>query len=106
MYLPKQCRRDTTAQDKGWDGLLCVPFEQKDAAKALGALWDASRRVWVVPPALRSSRAKFEAWDKTRHHAHTQPTSSQADAAEFSALNLKRARITQEIIQALCGSHT
>lgn len=29
---------------------LNVPFAQKDAAKALGARWDAGMKKWYVPP--------------------------------------------------------
>ncbi|MDD5273316.1 MAG: DUF5710 domain-containing protein [Methylovulum sp.] len=29
---------------------LNVPFAQKDAAKALGARWDATQKKWYVPP--------------------------------------------------------
>jgi hypothetical protein len=28
---------------------LCVPFSQKDEAKALGAKWDAVQKIWYVP---------------------------------------------------------
>ena len=31
---------------------LMVPNAEKDEAEALGALWDASRRRWYVPPGL------------------------------------------------------
>ena len=27
---------------------LCVPFEQKDEARRLGAKWDAARKTWYV----------------------------------------------------------
>lgn len=30
--------------------LLAVPFAEKDAAKKLGARWNAERRSWYVPP--------------------------------------------------------
>jgi hypothetical protein len=96
MYLPKHCREDPT-----WDGVLSVPFEQKDTVKALGAVWDAARRVWVVPPALRGRRAEFEAWDKKNHNAQPQPAPTPADAADCPALELKRAHITRELLQAL-----
>jgi len=100
MYLPRHCREDRT-----WDGVLCVPFEQKDEAKALGAVWDATRRVWVVPPALRVRRTEFEAWDKKIHSTKMQPTAAPSDEAECSALRLKRERITRELSRALCGKH-
>lgn len=99
MYLPKHCREDRT-----WDGVLSVPFEQKDAVKALGAVWDMTRRMWVVPPALRSRRAEFEAWDKKNHYPQAQATAPPSNTAERSALEAKRARITLELKRALCGT--
>jgi len=78
-----------------WDGVLRVPFAQKDAAKKLGAAWDAARRVWVVPPALRARRADFRAWDP---RPDALPAPAQHDLA------LKRARITRELAQAVCGA--
>jgi len=73
--------------DEQWDGVLCVPFAQKDAAKALGARWDCLQRVWVVPPDLRGRRCDFEAWDK--------------QAPPAPELQLKRERITSELARAL-----
>ena len=83
MYLPHKCNVDTT-----WDGVLRVPFEQKDCAKKLGAAWDAARRVWVVPAALRARRHEFAAWDA---HRQAEPPST------HPLLLLKRANITREI---------
>lgn len=83
MYLPQKCNVDTT-----WDGVLRVPFAQKDCAKKLGAVWDSARRVWVVPPAIRARRHEFAAWDANR-------------AAEppniHPLLQMKRAGITREL---------
>jgi len=28
---------------------LCVPFEEKDEAKGLGARWDVERKTWYMP---------------------------------------------------------
>lgn len=39
---------------------LRVPFAEKDAAKALGARWDSTKRVWYVPSSVDS--AKFKKW--------------------------------------------
>jgi hypothetical protein len=87
MYLPKKSNVDAA-----WDGVLCVPFEQKDAVKALGAVWDATRRTWVVPPALRPRRSEFRAWDK---HKQALP----ADVSD--ELKKQRVNITHEIARAL-----
>lgn len=40
--------------------LLAVPFSEKDAAKKLGARWNAERRSWYVPPGTDISL--FERW--------------------------------------------
>ena len=85
MYLPR-----TVNVQEQWDGVLCVPFGQKDTVKALGAAWDATRRTWVVPPGLRARRRDFQKWD------------TQAPPAEASAeLQAKRASITRELARAL-----
>jgi hypothetical protein len=93
MFLarPAQAPLSTT-----WDGVLRVPFAQKDAAKALGALWDNARRVWVVPPALHSRRGNFRQWD-------TDAQDVLPPEAQLS-LELKRTRITRELVQAIHGS--
>lgn len=31
---------------------LNVPYEEKDAAKALGAKWDPARKTWFIPNGL------------------------------------------------------
>lgn len=40
--------------------ILRVPFEQKDAAKALGARWLASEKTWYVPYGIDIQL--FKAW--------------------------------------------
>lgn len=42
------------------DTLLVVPFEQKEAAKALGARWDSHLRRWYVPYGMDTT--PFERW--------------------------------------------
>ncbi|TSA39213.1 MAG: hypothetical protein D4R63_09635 [Methylococcaceae bacterium] len=39
---------------------LHVPYAQKDAAKALGAKWDAAKKQWFVPVGTDLSR--FSQW--------------------------------------------
>ncbi len=39
---------------------LNVPYAQKDAAKALGARWDPSRKKWYVPAGV--DMAPFASW--------------------------------------------
>jgi hypothetical protein len=40
--------------------ILKVPYAEKDQAKALGARWDAQRKVWYVPDG--SDAAPFQQW--------------------------------------------
>jgi hypothetical protein len=40
--------------------VLKVPYADKDAAKALGARWDAKRKTWYVPDG--AAAAPFERW--------------------------------------------
>jgi hypothetical protein len=42
--------------------LLAVPFSEKDAAKKLGARWNADGRSWYVPPGV--DMAPFSRWRK------------------------------------------
>lgn len=42
--------------------LLAVPFAEKDAAKKLGARWNADQRSWYVPPGI--DVALFSRWRK------------------------------------------
>ncbi|SNT36311.1 hypothetical protein SAMN06265795_12926 [Noviherbaspirillum humi] len=39
---------------------LAVPFAEKDAAKKLGARWDAEGRTWYVPPGVDAT--PFRRW--------------------------------------------
>jgi hypothetical protein len=86
MYLPRKCNVDT------WDGVLRVPFEQKNCARQLGAVWDAVRRTWVVPPALRGRRHEFQAWD-----AQQPPQARSTHPQQL----LKRANITRELARVV-----
>lgn len=40
--------------------LLNVPYEEKDAAKQLGAHWDAKRKKWYIPKGVLA--APFAQW--------------------------------------------
>lgn len=44
---------------------LTVPFAEKDAAKKLGARWDAARKIWYV--AGQEDMAPFAKWSPTPH---------------------------------------
>jgi hypothetical protein len=93
MFLPRKSK-----VDRRWDGVLRVPFEQKAAAKALGAVWDAALRTWVVPPALRGRRHDFQKWDTHSRDASTPGTTPHE-------LQLKRASITRELALQVCPRH-
>ena len=44
---------------------LKVPFAEKDAAKKLGARWDAARKIWFVED--KADLAPFAKWSPTPH---------------------------------------
>lgn len=44
---------------------LKVPFAEKDAAKKLGARWDAARKIWYV--VNQDDMAPFAKWSPTSH---------------------------------------
>lgn len=44
---------------------LKVPFAEKDAAKKLGARWDAARKIWYV--LAQGDVAPFAKWTPTPH---------------------------------------
>ncbi|KWW32387.1 MULTISPECIES: DUF5710 domain-containing protein [Cupriavidus] len=47
------------------EAVLAVPFEEKDRAKELGAVWYKPQMVWFVPKGL--DLAKFKEWDPRDH---------------------------------------
>lgn len=57
--IPKKNARSPSGMPLG-STLLAVPFAEKDAAKKLGARWDAERRSWYVPPGIDVSL--FSRW--------------------------------------------
>ena len=44
--------------DKGHRIYLNVPYEEKDAAKKLGARWDPEQRKWYIPPSMTVNVSK------------------------------------------------
>lgn len=92
MFLPRTSSPPEAAPS-AWDGVLRVPFDEKDAAKALGARWDTARRLWVVPPELHARREAFAAWDAAPQGPPHAPE-----------LELKRKNITDELVHAVCGA--
>lgn len=50
---------------------LKVPFAEKDAAKKLGARWDAARKLWYVEG--DGDMAAFARWSPTPHDAAVAP---------------------------------
>lgn len=59
--LAKQIKfADTPKRGKVGGTYIHCPYEEKDAAKALGARWDVSKRMWYVPDSLDISL--FKQW--------------------------------------------
>ncbi|HVK94722.1 MAG TPA: DUF5710 domain-containing protein [Noviherbaspirillum sp.] len=56
---PKKGARSLSGMPPG-STLLAVPFAEKDAAKKLGARWNAERRSWYAPPGIDVSL--FSRW--------------------------------------------
>lgn len=62
---------------------LKVPFAEKDAAKKLGARWDAARKLWYV--ADGKDPAAFAKWSPVPHEAGAAaPAASPASRATSS----------------------
>lgn len=57
---------------------LKVPFAEKDAAKKLGARWDAARKIWYVVD--KEDLAPYSKWSPTPHDS-----ASAAPAAQKTA---------------------
>ena len=53
---------------------LKVPFPEKDAAKQLGAKWDAARKIWYIEC---KDEAPFAKWSPTPHDGAPAPTAIQ-----------------------------
>ena len=59
--------------------LLNVPYAEKDAARALGAKWDAGKKKWYVPAGvLATPFAKWVAGDGKLPEEHTKRSDSSA----------------------------
>ena len=58
---------------------LKVPFAEKDAAKKLGARWDAARKLWYV--ADKDDMAPFSKWSPALHDASAAAPAGKAPAA-------------------------
>jgi hypothetical protein len=57
---------------------LKVPFAEKDAAKALGARWDAANKLWYVEG--KADMAPFAKWSPTPREASAAGASSRPAA--------------------------
>lgn len=87
---------------------LTVDYKDKDAAKALGARWDAAQRQWFVPEGR--DLAPFAAWigpGPAQHSTLTELRSNQAVLTELSAPDKKSvslssllAGVSQAVAQA------
>jgi hypothetical protein len=90
---------------------LHVPFNEKDAVKALGAKWDAPRRTWYVPSDLTSDA--FSRWlplapeprlfvDLVPNTAWFSNLRFELNASEWAAVKNKTYRATNFVCEA-CG---
>lgn len=67
---------------------LCVPFAEKDRARALGARWDHGARRWFVPPG--HDITAFSRWlDKKPLYSDLGPSNPEADELIESPVILK-----------------
>jgi len=62
---------------------LNVPFAQKDAAKALGARWDAANKKWYVP--AEKDITLFAQWQSQLVTLDTTSTTSSKQSSRTSA---------------------
>jgi hypothetical protein len=62
---------------------LKVPFAEKDAAKKLGARWDAARKIWYVIG--KGDIAPFAKWSPTPHELSAAPAPQKSAAVKTSA---------------------
>ena len=68
---------------------LNVPYAQKDAAKALGARWDAANKKWYVPAGKDISL--FAAWQPSDASESASAAASSPKSRAASANNLSSA---------------
>jgi hypothetical protein len=62
---------------------LKVPFAEKDAAKQLGARWDAANKLWYVED--KADMSPFSKWSPTPRDASAPPSSSAPTRAPVKA---------------------
>jgi len=62
---------------------LNVPFAQKDAAKALGARWDAANKKWYVP--TNKDITLFEQWQAQAGTMESPPTTTSKPRSQASS---------------------
>lgn len=62
---------------------LKVPFAEKDAAKKLGARWDAARKIWYVIG--KEDIAPFSKWSPTPQELSEAPAPQKSAAARTLA---------------------
>jgi len=84
---------------------LKVPFSQKDAAKALGAKWDATVSRWYVPETIEL--APFSSWISGSLSAGSvvtqKPSSASVAVPEATGTSLAVARIGIPLARLLAG---
>lgn len=71
LARPAAQTRDKTQKRARVRQYLAVPYGQRDAAKAAGALWDKAAKSWYVGP--RADEAKLERWKPENVQAEQGP---------------------------------
>ncbi len=66
---------------------LNVPFAQKDAAKALGARWDAANKKWYVP--ANKDITPFEQWQTQSGTLESPSTTTSKPRSQAKSTNTR-----------------
>jgi hypothetical protein len=88
---PAQAAPPTTAPEREY---LVVPYEEKDAAKRLGARWDANAQTWYIPAGV--DPAPFDRW---RDANRTPPPEANAPTRAKGSGHQPKVTPTDEIMQ-------
>lgn len=77
----RDARRGT--EPRPGDTVLAVPFDERDAAKALGAVWAGKAKVWYAPEGI--DPATLNKWSPDRAQAVERSHAQQKSAVEIEA---------------------
>lgn len=74
---------------------LDVPYEEKDAAKELGAKWDRQERSWYIPPG--ADMESFKKWVPQEGEKNLQPQKQQEDKRTYLAVPYEEKDAAKEL---------